>query len=357
MAADMVRDIIQHNYSSILFFLFLVVFVSTNRTFNRSVIWNFLGAAFFTILLTVSDNIRFYSAKLSSPDIYRYLSAACGYSLRPLILFFLALVTSRNFKKNVFYLILPAAVNALISFISIPTGIMFSFTSANRFVHGPLGYLCHVTSLFYMIYILHYLLKQFKSNRIECLVISVIMFSAFIAAFLEHLKLFDLILSQTMGIGIVFYFLLLNVQVYKRDTLTQLLNRRCFYLDLSRLKNRKVVILSMDLNNLKKINDGFGHAAGDAAINTTVECMLAVFYKCARVYRTGGDEFMAIFKKMNLEQARIKVEEFTKKLSQTQFRVACGLAEFNPGDNFEKVISLSDAEMYKHKKFLKELEG
>lgn len=356
MPVDLVRDVIQHNYSSILLFLFLIVFVATNRTFSRSVIWHFLSASFFVILLTFSDNCRFYSAKLSSPDFVRYISAAAGYALRPTILLFLSLISRRNSKSSILKLIIPGAVNTAISFISIPSGIMFSFTPENKFIHGPLGYLCHLCCLYYMIYIMVHLLRQFKSNKIECLVISVIMFSAAIAATLEHIFKFDLILAQTIGVGIVFYFLLLNVQVYKRDTLTQLLNRRCFYLDLSRLKKRKVVLLSMDLNNLKKINDSFGHAAGDVAITTTVDCMLKVFYKCAKVYRTGGDEFMAVFKKLNIDQAQKKVDEFTKLLSNTEFRVACGLAEFNPGDNFEKVISLSDAEMYRHKKFLKEME-
>lgn len=357
MLEDLVRDVIQHNYSSILLFLFLIVFVATNRTFSKSVIWHFLSASFFVILLTFSDNCRFYSAKLSSPDFVRYISAAAGYALRPVILLFLSLISRRNSKSSILKLVIPGAINTAISFLSIPTGIMFSFDQANNFVRGPFGYLCHIICLYYMIYILVHLFRQFKANKIETLVITVIMFAAVAAAAMEHILKYDLILSQTMGIGIVFYFLFLNVQVYKRDTLTQLLNRRSFYLDLSRLKRSKVVILSMDLNNLKKINDSFGHAAGDKAITTTVEYMLQVFYKCAKVYRTGGDEFMAIFKKMNMEQAQIKVAEFTHILSKTEFRVACGLAEFNPGDNFEKVISLSDAEMYKHKKILKELEN
>ena len=231
----------------------------------------------------------------------------------------------------------------------------FFFTEDNHLVHGPLGYLCHLTSLAYAVLIINNSLKIYKSNKMETLVVAVIIVFASAAAVLEHFFLFSIILAQTITIGIVFYFLFLNVQVHKRDTLTNLLNRRCFYLDLRRFLNRKIIVLSMDLNDLKRWNDNYGHAAGDTAIKTCVDFMISSFPR-ARLYRTGGDEFMAIFLNFTKDQIMGLVHQFHAKLEPTPYRVACGVAEFIPGDDIEKIISLSDREMYKNKKALKSVE-
>ena len=50
-----------------------------------------------------------------------------------------------------------------------------------------------------------------------------------------------------------------------------------------------MIILSMDLNNLKLYNDTKGHAAGDRALITVTEIMDDVFARHAKLFRTGGD--------------------------------------------------------------------
>ena len=109
----------------------------------------------------------------------------------------------------------------------------------------------------------------------------------------------------------------------------------------------------MDLNDLKKINDDFGHDAGDKALKTVVKCMDASFSNIGVVYRTGGDEFMAIFPEKNISKVDAAVEDFRNRLSQTIYVVALGIAVYNPGDDFEEVIKKSDSYMYEDKKLLK----
>ena len=109
----------------------------------------------------------------------------------------------------------------------------------------------------------------------------------------------------------------------------------------------------MDLNNLKVYNDTKGHAAGDRALVTVSEIMEDVFSKYAKLYRTGGDEFMAIFTKQDKSFIEKLVEVFQAALKATEYMVACGLAEYTPGDDIEKVITLSDERMYSHKVKLK----
>ena len=77
------------------------------------------------------------------------------------------------------------------------------------------------------------------------------------------------------------------------------------------------------------------------------------FSKQAKLFRTGGDEFMAIFTKSELKDVETLVENFQSALNATEYRVACGVAQYTPGDNIEKVITLSDERMYSHKVKLK----
>ena len=109
----------------------------------------------------------------------------------------------------------------------------------------------------------------------------------------------------------------------------------------------------MDLNNLKVFNDTKGHAAGDRALITVSQIMDDVFFKYAKLFRTGGDEFMAIFTKKDKVFIEKLVEDFQTALQSTEYQVACGIAEYTPGDDIEKVITLSDERMYSHKVKLK----
>ena len=112
----------------------------------------------------------------------------------------------------------------------------------------------------------------------------------------------------------------------------------------------------MDLNDLKIFNDTLGHAAGDKALITAAREMEKNFSKCCKLYRTGGDEFMAIFRKGDVTAIEALVKKFQESLSKTQYRVACGFAAYKPGDNIEDIFKLCDKRMYENKQYLKNIE-
>ena len=115
-----------------------------------------------------------------------------------------------------------------------------------------------------------------------------------------------------------------------------------------------MILLSMDLNNLKLLNDTHGHAEGDKALVTVSREMIRAFARYAKLYRTGGDEFMAIFRKSSISEVINLVSVFQKNLEKTEYQVACGYASYTPGDDIEKIISLSDERMYENKINLKQ---
>jgi diguanylate cyclase (GGDEF)-like protein/putative nucleotidyltransferase with HDIG domain len=84
------------------------------------------------------------------------------------------------------------------------------------------------------------------------------------------------------------------------DSLTGLANHRAFQDDLAEVieqRNRAGTpfsLLAFDLDGLKQVNDAEGHQAGDLYIRTVASCIRDVIGDRGTVYRTGGDEFMAI---------------------------------------------------------------
>ena len=103
------------------------------------------------------------------------------------------------------------------------------------------------------------------------------------------------------------------------DELTGLYNRRAYEEDILGYSNSTVsddfVYASIDVNGLKIVNDEIGHAAGDELIKGAAECLQKVIGSYGKVYRTGGDEFVAIFfaNKTQLESIKEDLENITEK--------------------------------------------
>lgn len=352
------RFLVQGNFASVITCLLLIVFLFTNVSFTKKVNRRFISIIFCCLLLTVSDNIRYLTFLQTEPGIWRYLSAAAGYTLRPIIIFLFVTIAVRRSKTKIgFFPTIPLYINGLLAFIScIPPycGIMFDFSTQNVFIRGPFGMFPYFCCALYVILLLYFIIKKNAVPQSEQFIVFFVIFLGAIATAMESLLKFDLILSQVLIIGTVFYYLFFNVQIYKRDTLTMLEDRRSFYLSLDKLKAKTFCIVSMDLNNLKLYNDTYGHAAGDEALVTAAEVMISSFPKKCKLYRTGGDEFMAVCKGYSLDHTKMIIEKFQKNLSVTPYSVACGTALYTPGDDIDDVIAASDKLMYKNKKLLKE---
>lgn len=93
-----------------------------------------------------------------------------------------------------------------------------------------------------------------------------------------------------------------------RDILTGFYNRRAYDEHMIEMSGNpfgdKLVYVAMDVNGLKNINDTLGHDAGDELIKGAAHCMRKALKPYGRIYRVGGDEFVAIL--------RVEKEEFDR---------------------------------------------
>ncbi len=145
------------------------------------------------------------------------------------------------------------------------------------------------------------------------------------------------------------------------DMLTNTRTRLAFQEDLaSHLEsetNTALRLVYFDFNDLKKINDTYGHHTGDQALIEGVECMNATFGVHGTLYRLGGDEFACIIRETIPEYEPL-LEQFHQQLknhnrgSAYKIAVAVGYTDYIPGQDQtpEHLMKRADGLMYENKK-------
>lgn len=145
-----------------------------------------------------------------------------------------------------------------------------------------------------------------------------------------------------------------------RDYLTGLLNRRGFYtsIDALRQSDLPLALYLFDLDNLKKVNDQYGHEAGDAMLRYFSDVIQQNTRKGDILCRYGGDEFMVILRCINSAEVVLKKgEKICRDLNQYQFEdgshascsggiVLCGDDQKPTSEHIER----ADKALYKAKR-------
>ena len=351
----MIKELVEIDYASVVILLFFLVFIFTNDYFPQRIRTLFLLADILLLCLVAADSIEYWAASLDVLTPIRILMSAIGYSIRPVIIYVVILLLGNVKDRKYTWISIPLVVNTVIAFSAFFVDYAYSYTMDNQFVRGPLGYFAFVTSGFYEIVLLICTVKLYKSVKITETIISVVVFFTFmISILMESVWKFEGIINVSGAVALTFYYLYLNTQQFKRDPMTNVLNRRCFYMDAEKYKANLSAVISIDLNDLKKWNDEYGHAKGDEAICTMVCCVEAVLPSNCYLYRVGGDEFMLLCfnqPKAIIEQLKNQIKE---KVLQTAFSCAIGVAYCDEQTDFNKLCSQADKFMYEDKKQMKQ---
>lgn len=350
--SSIIRWFVELNFPTLIILLFMSAFLVMNSLFRKKINKTF----WLSLIITVIEMLA-YCAELrevqygNSPNLTIFYCAV-GYAIRPVIIFLFLKLSLRNNNRGAlfnFALHIPMMLNAIAAFSAFFTDIVYTYNSANEFVRGPLGYCTHIVCIFYMILLLLFTVTGFcKRDYSEGLIILLIVTVNIIAMGTESFIGMYGTSRTAYALSIVFYYLFFSVESFKRDPLTNALNRHCFYTDSEKHKEDLSAVISIDLNDLKKTNDTGGHAKGDEFICTTVNIIERTIPKGCILYRTGGDEFMILCIKTEQSAVKKMLEDIRLEMGKTPYTCAMGAA-YTDGEDFDSVCAKADAEMYKDK--------
>ncbi len=148
-----------------------------------------------------------------------------------------------------------------------------------------------------------------------------------------------------------------NLQkLVEMDALTSLYNRRSGNHMLSALEEQRVVYTAVmcDIDFFKKVNDTYGHAAGDQVLIEVSASIRDSVGAGGFASRWGGEEFLAIYR-MDLPEAKVCVEALQKKIREQvisygsfkiQITMTFGLTESEPAESYEQVVKRADDKLY-----------
>ena len=114
----------------------------------------------------------------------------------------------------------------------------------------------------------------------------------------------------------------------------------------------------LDIDHFKRVNDVFGHNAGDKALQVVANMLARHIRKTDLLFRIGGEEFVLLLPKTSLENATPLVEKIRNSVTDANFRfkqekvditLSAGLTAILAGDNCETIYERADSALYQAK--------
>lgn len=321
-----------------------------------------------------------------APQKIHWFVTYIEFSISPFLAVFLA--RSCGMKKTIKPMSIFMTLNVILQTVSLTNGMIFYIDSQSVFYRGT-EYWIYIffcaASFLYILFVFALIGIRTKLRNFLCLLLI-----ASITLIGQVANIIDgSINSGYMSIcvtAVLLYIFIQNMlrhmmiekitveqEISNHDALTKVFSRISFDHKIEELDKKikdsstdvKFAVCECDLNNLKLINDTFGHDTGDLYIIGCCKSICDIF-KHSPVYRIGGDEFVAILQSddyINLDKIKEDVKKFTEKevksnriLSEKK-SFAAGFAVFDTSSDksFNDVMKRADTEMYENKKMIKNL--
>ena len=339
-------NLLVDNYILLILMLgFLVLLSNSLKTNKSSKSGRLRELIAVVVVLVIASSLRTYYDRLEYYTFGKTLTYFICYTLRPpVIILFTILLTDKKYLKKLSYL---CFINTAVYATCFFNGLAFSFNEANMLVRGPLSYTAHIFCLFYFLVLLSVVVNQYSSqNRMRTVILLSFMLVCSVASYLdiiyEHVNLFD----PTMLICGLEFYLYVYIEHNKTDVMTKTYNRASFYSDIKKFSNKVSSIISIDMNNLKTINDTQGHNEGDKAITTVSDILLSIDSNYVRIYRLGGDEFAVLCFYKNKTNVHSFITQAKELLAETKYTCSFGFVYNDHKTDLYKLYKKADKKMY-----------
>lgn len=247
-------------------------------------------------------------------------------------------------------------------------------------------FLTHIMIIVLSIYTVCFFVKEMKKNNARLKEYFVAIIILFIGCYAELAVYYGKNCYESswiMPLTCLVFFIFLGYRVYNAtvkkmqalneaetyqklafiDFSTGVYNRTAYYTFIEKFvgKDEPFSIVLFDMNNLKKINDKYQHLFGDKVIKCFSDCAQNAFGKYGKIYRIGGDEFIALIKNPKVELIEKASRQFddnvkNQKEIDYKFSVSYGYSIFTASctADFNAGQEAADKNMYKMKSQMKQ---
>ncbi|SHE58753.1 GGDEF domain-containing protein [Alkalibacter saccharofermentans] len=380
-AQDLLYDLIKSQFTGIIVFviLFLTGFIITIFSIfirfakdNRLLYLGFLSMSASVWILSEAKLMQFFTGN-------RFVIGGISYVMIPLIGVFLSLyikeaVLSQHISKRLIKGISLGQALMILGIVLLQLAGLRAFIDTARYMN-----LIMSISILMIISIMIYEFERHRNNNVRRMfkytAVIVISTALEIAAFYNNLFEYTSTfyrIGMLIFIGLLIYdayiYLKENLEKNKEHVLLEKLaykdfltgggNRSAYERDLENLKSKKKIdpfrLVILDLNDLKYINDTFGHNVGDDAIKATYYLAKEAFQGFGECYRIGGDEFIVLMDKPDKDIYKRCMENLrlglNKKKSESSYPidVAAGSGVYmeNSWSNYSEFYHHVDQNMY-----------
>ncbi len=345
----MFKEFILENWALLLITAAFAIVLKTTIFIERRMIKRMYVLIALIFSLAVIVFIEFYLSARGMAGNIRLVLMAVRYSATPLIMAMILYTLVRRVRWSAF---IPAAVFAVINFVSIPTGIVFSLGADGSLRRGPLGYLPYIAVGVYSVVLICAMYRNSTKQSSEVIPI-VFMALSFLSGLILPFVLgrdYSKIFCTTIMIALFVYYVFSILQLTSKDPLTGLLNRQAYYAAVRDDPRSITGIVSIDMNGLKAINDRDGHTSGDRALGVLADCFMRARNDKQSVYRVGGDEFVILCRRSSENEIRQLIERIRGNLSGTGYSCSIGYSCSPDGARAAaEMLKESDKNMYADK--------
>lgn len=268
-------------------------------------------------------------------------------------------------KRRWFY-IHPFILTAILLAVNIFEPVLFSVSADNFYRREWLMIAMPIINISIFVYICYLAYKRRAYIQREVIwVIFIYTLLPAIAAFIQVAYFGMFILWPMMAVTVVLTYIFLETISTSRDYLTGLFSRHRIddYLEYMLHHKSSFILVMIDLDNFKKINDEHGHLSGDLALKAFSTALANSFKTGKVVGRYAGDEFILLLDKMKISEMKermSRVETRMKELydsGETEFLVDFSYGYYERAESesisYEDIINNVDKMMYCNKEYSK----
>lgn len=349
---------------SLILLMFLLYLISRNRVMTKRSSKHFIISIVLTLIVILAEigsvifNIPNFSFQI--PNI---IINIIGFSISPFIAIRIAFLYDEDIEKKKLYISIPLIINALICIFSSYTGWVFEIVLVNQYKRGPLFFIYVLCSIYAFVVLIY---ANYKNARIYQKGDKIYLYGLYFLVLFGNVVQIAfpniLVIWGCISISLVLYYIFLRELQFKYDPLTNTLNRHVFERAMEELTYfEEATVIVFDLNNLKNINDTYGHSVGDSYIVEAAKIIQESYAPLGKCYRIGGDEFCVLSRITEENKIQISEEKMLKQIEEYEsiwkkyFNIAYGYAFYNKKTmkNIYVAFTEADKKMYIRKELSK----